>query len=42
MAWIVRRGVNPTKLTTVMNKKKAESSKSYGTIKLGIDAHPKW
>ena len=25
-----------------MNDKKAESTKSYETIKLGIDAHSKW
>lgn len=30
------------KLITVMNEKKAESSKFYETIKLGIDAHAKW
>ena len=34
--------VKPIKLTTVMNDKKAESTKSYETIKLGIDAHSKW
>jgi hypothetical protein len=31
-----------SKMTTVMKDKKAESAKSYDTIKLGIDAHAKW
>ena len=31
-----------SKLTTVMNDKKTETTKSYDTIKLGIDAHAKW
>jgi hypothetical protein len=35
-------GVESSKLTTVMKDKKAESAKSYDTIKLGIDAHAKW
>ena len=35
-------GVEAAKLTTVMNDKKTESTKSYDTIKLGIDAHAKW
>jgi len=35
-------GVEAAKLTTVMNDKKTESTKSYDTIKLGIDAHSKW
>ena len=35
-------GVETSKLTTVMKDKKAESTKSYDTIKLGIDAHSKW
>jgi hypothetical protein len=34
-------GVENTILTTVMNDKKTESSKSYDTIKLGIDAQAK-
>lgn len=34
--------VKTIKLATVMNEKKAESSRSYETIKLGIDAHAKW
>ena len=29
-------------LTTVMNTDKTTSTKSYDTIKLGIDAHAKW
>ncbi|MFT6863520.1 MAG: hypothetical protein ACJAVK_002081 [Akkermansiaceae bacterium] len=35
-------GVETAKLTTVMKDKKTESTKSYDTIKLGIDAHSKW
>lgn len=35
-------GVESSKLTTVMNDKKTETTKSYDTIKLGIDAHAKW
>jgi hypothetical protein len=34
--------VKAIKLTTVMNEKKTESTQSYDTIKLGIDAHSKW
>jgi hypothetical protein len=35
-------GVETSKLTSVMKDKKTESTKSYNTIKLGIDAHAKW
>jgi DNA-binding NarL/FixJ family response regulator len=35
-------GVETSKLTSVKNDKKIESTKSYDTIKLGIDAHAKW
>jgi len=34
-------GVESSKLTTVMKDKKAETTKSYDTIKLGIGAHSK-
>ena len=32
-------GVEPANLTTVMNTDKTTTTKSYATIKLGIDAH---
>ena len=35
-------GVEPANLTTVMTKDGTKTSKSYDTIKLGIDAHAKW
>jgi hypothetical protein len=35
-------GVETAKLTTIMNTNDTNSSKSYDTIKLGIDAHSKW
>ncbi len=35
-------GVESSKLTTVMKDIKTETTKSYDTIKLGIDAHSKW
>jgi len=35
-------GVEPVNLTTVMNTDKMTITKSYATIKLGIDAHAKW
>lgn len=37
-----RAGVDPGNLTTVMNTDKTTTTKSYATIKLGIDAHAKW
>ncbi len=37
-----QEGVESAKLTTVMNDKKTETTKSYDTIKLGIDANAKW
>ena len=42
MTWVCQVVVKTIKLTTVMNDKKAESTKSYDTIKLGIDAQSKW
>ena len=35
-------GVEPAKLTTVMKTTTETNTKSYATIKLGIDAHAKW
>jgi hypothetical protein len=35
-------GVETAKLTTIMNTNDTNSSESYDTIKLGIDAHSKW
>jgi lipid-binding SYLF domain-containing protein len=35
-------GVETAKLTTVMNTNETKTTKSYDTIKLGIDAHSKW
>ena len=35
-------GVGAANLTTTMTDDKTETSKSYDTIKLGIDAHAKW
>ena len=35
-------GVEAANLTTVMTKDGTKTSKSYDTIKLGIDAHAKW
>jgi len=35
-------GVEPAKLTTVMKTTTETNTKSYATIKLGIDAHSKW
>jgi len=35
-------GVEPAKLTTVMKMTTETNTKSYATIKLGIDAHSKW
>ena len=35
-------GVEPVNLTTVMITDNTTSTKSYATIKLGIDAHAKW
>jgi len=35
-------GVITANLTTMMKENKTETSKSYDTIKLGIDAHAKW
>ena len=35
-------GVEPANLTTVMITDKTTTTKSYATIKLGIDAHAKW
>ena len=35
-------GVEAANLTTMMTDDKTETSKSYDTIKLGIDAHAKW
>ena len=35
-------GVEPANLTTVMITDKTTTTKSYDTIKLGIDAHAKW
>lgn len=35
-------GVEAANLTTLMTDDKTETSKSYDTIKLGIDAHAKW
>ncbi len=35
-------GVESANLTTVMNTDNTTSTKSYDTIKLGIDAHAKW
>ena len=34
--------MEPTNLTTVMITDKTSSTKSYATIKLGIDAPAKW
>ncbi len=34
-------GVETAKLTTVMNTNETKTSKSYDTIKLGVDAHSK-
>ena len=35
-------GVITANLTTMMKENKTGTSKSYDTIKLGIDAHAKW
>ena len=35
-------GVETAKLTTIMNTNETKTTKSYDTIKLGIDAHSKW
>ncbi len=35
-------GVQAANLTTMLKEDKTETSKSYDTIKLGIDAHAKW
>ena len=35
-------GVESAKLTTVMKNTTETNTKSYATIKLGIDAHAKW
>ena len=35
-------GVETAELTTAMNTNETKTSKSYDTIKLGIDAHSKW
>ena len=35
-------GVEAANLTTMMTDDKTETSKSYDTIKLGIDAHARW
>ena len=35
-------GVGAANLTTVMTEDKTKTTKSYDTIKLGIDAHAKW
>ena len=37
-----RAGVGSPKLTTVMKTTTETNTKSYATIKLGIDAHAKW
>ena len=42
MTWVVRRGCVPANLTTIIIRDKTTSSKSYATIKLGIDAQAKW
>ena len=42
MTWGCQAGVEPAKLTTVMTEYKLTPTKSYDTIKLGIDAHAKW
>ena len=35
-------GVETANLTSMMTEDKTETTKSYDTIKLGIDAHAKW
>mgnify|MGYP001556134940 CR=1 FL=1 len=35
-------GVGAANLTTVMTEDRRRTTKSYDTIKLGIDAHAKW
>ena len=42
MTWSCQVEVETAKLRGVMTGKKTESTKSYDTIKLGIDAHGKW
>lgn len=42
MTWSCQVEVETAKLGGVMTDKKTESTKSYDTIKLGIDAHGKW
>jgi hypothetical protein len=37
-----QEGVEAANLTTTMTKDKTKTTKSYDTIKLGIDAHAKW
>jgi len=35
-------GVKSANLTTIMTEDKTKATKTYDTIKLGIDAHAKW
>ena len=42
MTWVVRRGVEPVKLTAVMKNATETITKSYDSIMLGIDAHARW
>ena len=35
-------GVEAASLTTMMTDDKTRTTKSYDTIKLGVDAHAKW
>ena len=42
MTWGCQAGVEPANLTTVMTTTRQTTTKSYDTIKLGIDAHAKW
>lgn len=42
MTWGCQAGVEPANLTTVMITDKTTPTKSYATIKLGINAHAKW
>jgi hypothetical protein len=42
MTWGCQAGVEPANLTTVMITDKTTTTKSYATIKLGIDVHTKW
>ena len=35
-------GVIAANLTTIMTEDKTKTTKSYDTIKLGIDVHAKW